>query len=86
MTACPKCGSAALHHSEMRTWERPRSLFTRTRPRRCTDCRWRGWMMTGEAEPATTWLPIEPIHAGELDLGAIDRALLHVPVLGRSSR
>jgi hypothetical protein len=66
-------------------WERLRSLFVRSRPQRCADCRWRGWMTVG-ARPATAWLPIDPVRPGELDLAAIDLALSAVPVLGRSSR
>jgi len=75
----PHCGSSPVRRSHIRPLELLVRPFTRKRPRRCEDCRWRGWVTHvrhthGEhlrlhAAQATVAQPGNP------DLTAIDSSL-----------
>jgi hypothetical protein len=41
---CHQCGSPHVHRSRTRGFERWLKRVRRTRPYRCHDCRWRGWL------------------------------------------
>ena len=50
MISCPRCGSADVHHSRLRSWiETLRVSVTGRAPFRCHHCDWRGWRR--EARP-----------------------------------
>ena len=76
---CPKCGSVHIRRSRPRPWEYVVKRFTRKRPHRCENCRWRGWLvhqrrrggghLAVETKNAVAPAPREP------DLNAIDDGL-----------
>ena len=78
-TKCPHCGSSHVRRLRVRLWEVPLEAFTRRRPHRCEDCRWRGWVVHqhyrhGEHPRLHTAEAIVP-QPGEPDLTAIDGSL-----------
>lgn len=77
-TKCPHCGSSHVRRSHLRRWEFLVKGFTRRRPHRCEDCRWRGWVVhahhvRGEHLRLHTAEAIMP-QPGEPDLSAIDNS------------
>jgi len=79
MMKCPHCASSRIRRSHVRPWELPFKAFTRRRPHRCQDCRWRGWLVHvhhkhGEHAHLHTAESFVP-QPGEPDLTAIDSSL-----------
>jgi UDP-GlcNAc:undecaprenyl-phosphate GlcNAc-1-phosphate transferase len=75
---CARCGGRNVHRSRARgIYERFRTTRRPSRPYRCNDCGWRGWLLP--IEHAT---PFDVI--GETDLRALDAAF-STPVPGRDS-
>jgi hypothetical protein len=73
---CPKCGGRDMRRSRATgMYERFRKLHTPTRPFRCDDCGWRGWL-----------LPLEhtvPFHeVAEPDLRSLDSAFSSLSPIG----
>jgi len=65
---CARCGGANVHRSRIRgAYERLRKLHTPTRPFRCDDCGWRGWL-----QPLERATPLEPVR--DPDLTSLDVA------------
>ena len=73
---CPHCGSNHIRRAHMRFWETAFKRFTRKRPHRCEDCRWRGWLRHEHRQHGThprlhTADAVVPPQ-GDPDLSAID--------------
>ena len=77
---CPHCGGRNVHRSRVKSmYERFRKLHTPSRPFRCDDCGWRGWL-----------LPLEHVMAVDeavaTDLRSLDAAFPTVTPFGESHR
>jgi predicted RNA-binding Zn-ribbon protein involved in translation (DUF1610 family) len=49
MLSCPQCGVERIKRSRARGIERLIRTFSSYRIYRCPDCKWRGWLATGES-------------------------------------
>ena len=76
---CPLCGSSRIRRSRVRLWEAPFKAFTRRRPYRCQDCRWRGWLVRVHHKhggcPRLHTAEATIAQSGEPDLTAMDGGL-----------
>ena len=73
---CARCGSRNVHRSKVKgLYERFRKWHTPTRPFRCTDCGWRGWLL-----PLERTVPMDEIL--ETDLRSLDTAFPPLTALG----
>jgi hypothetical protein len=63
----------------VRFWEAPAKPFTRKRPHRCEDCRWRGWLVHQHRQhgghPHLHSVEAVMPQPGEPDLTAIDDSI-----------
>jgi len=49
MLTCPRCGVDSLRRSHARRFERIIRALSSYRIHRCLNCKWRGWLLTGES-------------------------------------
>ena len=77
---CTRCGGRNVRRSRAHGfYERMRKLHTPTRPYRCDDCGWRGWLL-----PLDRLLAIDEIV--EADLRPLDAVFTPLPPLGEDDR
>jgi UDP-GlcNAc:undecaprenyl-phosphate GlcNAc-1-phosphate transferase len=73
---CARCGGRHTHRSRVTgVYERVRKWHTPTRPFRCADCGWRGWLL-----PLERTVPLD--HIVDTDLRSLDGAFPQLPALG----
>lgn len=75
LSHCPNCGSANLHRSSVRFYEKPRKALAVARPYRCGSCQRRVWgnLQSNPADVPAAWPP--PDTTPSIDLSELDRAL-----------
>ena len=72
---CAHCGGRHTHRSRVTgVYERVRKWHTPTRPFRCADCGWRGWLL-----PLERTVPLD--HIVDTDLRSLDGAFPQLPAL-----
>jgi hypothetical protein len=72
---CARCGGRHTHRSRVNgVYERVRKWHTPTRPFRCADCGWRGWLL-----PLERAVPLD--HIVDTDLRSLDGAFPQLPAL-----
>ena len=76
---CARCGGRNVHRSRVNgVYERFRKWHTPTRPFRCADCGWRGWLL-----PLERTIPTDEIV--ETDLSSLDTAFPPLTALGEGT-